>query len=1070
MEAQERGNGNSDFEDEEVVRPLENKRAEFAAQREGRRWGVLPCLNELVLSSSSPDSGPSCASSDSGRESSSLGQLGVWRRRSRNDSEQEDHACASHEHVDSGNRSAASSGADEGFQTPALSLGSPQACASPSPAPSLSELQGTPPTVVRIHVVGSGDHRIRESKPASPHLDAQQTRLKAAATVASRADLVQGHSVSDGGVVEGREHENVDGTKTNFLPGMRHLPSSSDAKTLDESNGVTTITQVRRQLSGSCAPTLDDQAREIETVTTKSARADVCYGRQDEAVNVPLQLGECEIFSDLARYGDWLLGASSSELHREFARAGLLLPNEGLSELTMIDRLIRFHAQRRRKIATEDPQTSTKRRLSLCSSNSVSMPKKKVALMEFALDENVASTREGDDPVELEDMAEAAPIRGTKRGFSATHPTILESAPNPQGDQQISVEKDGPERGNEKQEDATPMDQFAGMLSPTKAPEASSKVDGAWDRPRLLGRRTSGQNDSIELSNSFQVLEQVAHEKSGVENLSLEDRELGRMEDREALNATPQVHDNLDAHVQEMSKEESDVRQSNRRGKKKRGRRGNRGAKRVADLSDVNRSKLGKLEKQPNRGTLLALTDEALRALLAANGLPRKRNHNKAYMVSDLLGHLQVLLERDSNAELKLPDGVTRCAHSDRPPSPPPRRPEPQLPSTASTSRQPPPSFECSPPSQQAQVSKRAARALVLSSSSVLTTLESIGDLLAKLKAGEAIAGLDWLSLDPLIVESISTMRGVVAGLTAGNLERDISVSEQAAPEPVGHSGLGKGQSFAAAAKKGPVQPQVGLPARGFGEPRRPPPGWNWDRVVVLQPVDNTCRRETLQALDFGKELDRQLTTQCGCNRAVLMVRRTAHGEFAVLLTDEGHAAAKELASITVPGFGTWSRTDEARSRLAGGSFVLSRVPPSFSPTKVVKDLISCNERRWNGVSEEALQQIRIQRLQRKISPSQWAPSSAVRVFAPTAICDIVLKQGGVVLDFEWIPARTFNPAPRRCFVCGRTGHMAKYCRNQPRCRHCGGAHETILCGEPLGRERDRTNNGRSNGRTAPST
>ena len=82
--------------------------------------------------------------------------------------------------------------------------------------------------------------------------------------------------------------------------------------------------------------------------------------------------------------------------------------------------------------------------------------------------------------------------------------------------------------------------------------------------------------------------------------------------------------------------------------------------------------------------------------------------------------------------------------------------------------------------------------------------------------------------------------------------------------------------------------------------------------------------------------------------------------------------------------------------------------------------------------------------------PSQWVPSSSMRVSVPHTLGAAILAHGSLVLGFRSVAVRPYSPPVRTCFRCGREGHVAQYCRNSPTCRNCGVA--TLSGSARLGR------------------
>ena len=279
------------------------------------------------------------------------------------------------------------------------------------------------------------------------------------------------------------------------------------------------------------------------------------------------------------------------------------------------------------------------------------------------------------------------------------------------------------------------------------------------------------------------------------------------------------------------------------------------------------------------------------------------------------------------------------------------------------------------------------------------------------------------------------------------------------------------GRTYAQAARTGtaPTETRPGAPSR---PPRSAP--WAPERTVLLHPVDDRQCQAPTRASEFGAELDGVLRSDLALatGPAVELVRRTAKGEYAVQFATVAWERLQTDRTLTLPSFGRWSRRVADPARRQRNSVVLQGVPKTMTPDQVARDLLHGNGDRWKDLTGAALDDVSVERLNRRVpgpapagpgqdSRSQWLPSATVRVFASTAMCQAILDGGGAVVGYSFRPARPFERAPIRCFRCGEMGfHVGKFCRNKPRCRHCGKDHETFSCPDKQDRPQGKTAGG----------
>ena len=349
--------------------------------------------------------------------------------------------------------------------------------------------------------------------------------------------------------------------------------------------------------------------------------------------------------------------------------------------------------------------------------------------------------------------------------------------------------------------------------------------------------------------------------------------------------------------------------------------------------------------------------------------------------------------------------------------------------------------------------------------------LDRLAPLIDRAHRGEAIPAAELATLRPAVHTARAVLQGMVAGCAAERLRPTLAPAfgggaASASGDP---ASVGGPRTYAQAARTPPPAPR-----------RLPPAPLAPERTARLTPASAEQRHAPTRASAFGAALDAVLRRELGLGArpAVEEVRRTGRGDYAVQFSTAAWTGLADTRSWRIDGFGTWERTSSGPFRHRG-SLVLTGIPTSFSDAALRQELETGAALRWPALSEQELQDIMVVRLNRRgngpnrASSSQndgsdWVPSTSVRLFASKKLCDEILNAGGTVLGFSFHKARPYQPALRKCMRCGQTGtHSAKYCRNVPRCRHCGLSHETSGCPSRPPRGTRSPRQGASTGRNA---
>ena len=353
----------------------------------------------------------------------------------------------------------------------------------------------------------------------------------------------------------------------------------------------------------------------------------------------------------------------------------------------------------------------------------------------------------------------------------------------------------------------------------------------------------------------------------------------------------------------------------------------------------------------------------------------------------------------------------------------------------------------------------RAAVAFTDSAASTLALLDRLAPLIDRACRGESIPAEALATLGPAVHTARAVLQGAVAGCTAERLRPTLTRASggNIASATGGPSHAGAPRTYAQVASTAPPPSR-----RSLAAPLVP------ERTALLSPDSEERRHAPTRASAFGGALDAVLRRELGLGArpAVEEVRRTGKGDYAVQFGTAAWERMEGTVSWTLPGFGVWHRASTSPFRQRS-SLVLTGIPSTMTDAALRQELVTGAATRWPALPAEDLQDIRVVRLNRRVPASNqpssslnggtdWAPSTSIRLFASKVLCETILKEGGTVVGFTFRPARAFQPAKRRCMRCGQLGvHSAKYCRNTPRCRHCGLPHETSGCpSHPQGQNR----------------
>ena len=334
-----------------------------------------------------------------------------------------------------------------------------------------------------------------------------------------------------------------------------------------------------------------------------------------------------------------------------------------------------------------------------------------------------------------------------------------------------------------------------------------------------------------------------------------------------------------------------------------------------------------------------------------------------------------------------------------------------------------------------------------------------VTDFLDSMMHARTSAKQDAHLAQPLLEELAHQAEPVLVELRAANAGLAAAQALSSLPHASGQSLVTQSARTISQPTTQAARPASKLPVGQAGLSPASPLIWSSSRTLLLLPTDPEVRRWPLSPSDFARRIESALQARNPeaaspfKGRCVELARRTAKGDFVVQFFEQAWSAVKTLTRLTVPSLGEWtiSLKDTGRNDI---SVVFRGIPTSISLADLQTDFIQSNANRFQGFDAHSLKLdlIRADRLKRRCrqgpNMGKWVDSSAVRFTFFRPLGEAILEAGGAVLNYAVHAATPYTPTQRHCARCGILGHLAAYCRNVARCRHCGtqGSHETREC------------------------
>jgi hypothetical protein len=242
------------------------------------------------------------------------------------------------------------------------------------------------------------------------------------------------------------------------------------------------------------------------------------------------------------------------------------------------------------------------------------------------------------------------------------------------------------------------------------------------------------------------------------------------------------------------------------------------------------------------------------------------------------------------------------------------------------------------------------------------------------------------------------------------------------------------GTSYAAAAQRGAAGAAQSR-TQSYAEPTKPVPARHMREIIATRGVETAE-----QAQRTGNELVEQLNSAGADIGGQIVAARRLPSEDIVLTTDEEQTSTKWMADQK------WLRVFGTDARVKRREFIVLahgiRVSQVQEPQQAIQDIYKQNPKLQGTVEI-----LRVAWTRKLLRTGQKIGPLHISVAEPEQAN--VLIRSHLIWDYELHDCEPFigECQVTQCFQCYQYGHLARMCRNTPRCGFCAGpSHATNDC------------------------
>lgn len=189
-------------------------------------------------------------------------------------------------------------------------------------------------------------------------------------------------------------------------------------------------------------------------------------------------------------------------------------------------------------------------------------------------------------------------------------------------------------------------------------------------------------------------------------------------------------------------------------------------------------------------------------------------------------------------------------------------------------------------------------------------------------------------------------------------------------------------------------------------------------------------------------------------------IRRDARGTFYLQIRSQywsviaSSLPGVEGQVIKLPDLGEWTLfPPKPPANLGKLCVVVNGVDSHYTCESFLAALWNENHESW-GLPANRTTELGDARVLNRWTGEAWTASRSWAVWVSIPVYNKLKEKKTIHLDYDLKSVVPYTQQKVTCMSCGKSGHLAKFCRSKPVCRRCKGSHDTRCCPNDQGTKR----------------